>query len=270
MKMKPTDTNALLVRGDCLNEKALPNESCNLIVTSPPYNVGMPYTGNGAKDLLGLSDYERFTRRWMRNCLRWTAHTGRMCVNVSLDTSKPEKTPLAAMTTQIAIAVGWKYHATIIWNEGNISKGTAWGSWLSASAPHVIAPVEVVLVFYKDEWRRAVKGESDITKEEFKDWIRGRWTFNGESAKRIGHAAPFPRELPKRCIKLFSFKNDVVADPFAGSGTTLIEALENGRRGWGIELEKRYAELARDRVEKECGVSMKPIPRCKGAGFYAV
>ena len=92
-----------------------------------------------------------------------------------------------------------------------------------AAPPHVIAPVETIIVLYKDEWKRKRPGENDITGEEFKDWVGGCWSFNGESAKRIGHEAPFPRELPRRCIKLFSFVGDVVLDPFMGSGTTLAK-----------------------------------------------
>ena len=120
--------------------------------------------------------------------------------------------------------------------------------------PHVIAPVEVVIVLYKGEWKRKRQGQSDITAEEFKKWVLGVWDFRGESAKRVGHEAPFPRELPRRCIKLFSFVGDTVLDPFAGSGTTLIEAICNKRKAMGIELEEKYCDLSRRRMEKTLGV----------------
>ena len=175
---------------------------------------------------------------------------------MSIDKNKNGKQPLSADITTIAMQVGWKYHTTILWNEGNISRRTAWGSWRSASAPHVIAPVEVIVVLYKDEWKKNYKGESDITGEEFKNWVLGIWNFNGESGKRIGHEAPFPRELPKRCIKLFSYTNDVVLDPFAGSGTSLIEAINNNRIGWGIEIEKKYCQLSIERINQECKVAL--------------
>ena len=242
-----------VVKGSALDPKILEPDSVDLVVTSPPYNVGMKYDGDGKGDTLSLEGYADFTKKWMKNCYRWTASTGRLCVNVALDTSKPEKTAVGALVTQIAISVGWKYHATIIWNEGNISKGTAWGSWLSARAPHIIAPVEIIAIFYKDEWRRDRAGQSSITDKEFKEWVRGMWQFNGESAKRIGHEAPFPRELPRRCIKLFSYVGDTVLDPFAGSGTTLIEAKMNLRQAVGIELEQKYCDLAKMRVARECG-----------------
>ena len=260
---------ALLFNDDALRPDVIPGGCCDLIVTSPPYNVGMPYTGKAGGDLLGYNAYMDFTRGWLANCLHWTRPTGRLCVNVSLDKNKNGKMPLSSDVTQAALNVGWKYHATIIWNEGNISRRTAWGSWKSASAPHVIAPVEVVLVLYKDEWKRENQGENDITGDEFKDWVLGLWKFNGEKAKRIGHDAPFPRDLPRRCIRLFSFKNDVVFDPFVGSGTTMIEALANGRRAIGIEKEKRYYDLATKRIEKECDLKLKKLPQGIPGRFIA-
>lgn len=133
-----------------------------------------------------------------------------------------------------------------------ISRRTAWGSWKSASAPVVIAPAELIVVLYKYEWKKT-NGSiiSDITGDEFKDWTYGMWTFNGESKKRIGHPAPFPKELPYRCIKMFSFVDDLVFDPFAGSGTTLIVASNTGRRAVGTELDKGYCELAKNRILSE-------------------
>ena len=158
---------------------------------------------------------------------------------------------------------GWKYHATILWNEGNISRRTAWGSWRSASAPHIIAPVETIIVLYKDEWKRQRPGENDITAEQFKDWVLGIWNFNGENGKRIGHEAPFPLELPRRLIKLLSFKGDIVLDPFLGSGSTMIEAINNDRQAIGIELENKYCILSKERIEKLCGVRLQISPLAK-------
>ena len=116
----------------------------------------------------------------------------------------------------------------------------------------MIAPVELIVVLYKNSWKK-IKGtkKSDITKQQFMEWTNGLWTFNGESAKRIGHPAPFPRELPYRCIKLFSYINDVVFDPFTGSGSTLIEASNNQRIGIGVEIDNNYCEISKQRILKE-------------------
>jgi site-specific DNA-methyltransferase (adenine-specific) len=170
-------------------------------------------------------------------------------LNIPLDKNKNGQKSVGADITKIAQEVGWSYHSTIIWNEGNISRRTAWGSWLSASAPYVIAPVELIVVLYKYEWKKTSGSKiSDITKTEFMDWTNGLWTFNGESKKRIGHPAPFPIELPHRCIKLFSYVNDVVFDPFTGSGTTLIAAANLNRIAVGLELDLQYCELAKNRI----------------------
>ena len=245
-----------LVHGDSLVPSLLAPESVDLIVTSPPYNVGKAYSGDESDDGVSYADYREFTYNWLRNCYEWTRPTGRICVNVSLDKNKHGKQPLSADATCLAMEAGWQYHATIVWNEGNISRATAWGSWKSASAPHVIAPVETVIVLYKDSWKKEPRGCSDITATEFKNWVKGVWTFNGESGKRIGHEAPFPRELPKRCIKLFSFVGDAVLDPFVGSGTTMIEAIANNRIAIGVEKEERYHRLASERIERECKLQL--------------
>ena len=125
---------------------------------------------------------------------------------------------------------------------------------MSASAPHIIAPVELIVVLYKDSWKK-IDGskKSTISKEEFMAWTLGLWTFNGANAKRVGHPAPFPRELPKRCIKLFSYEGDTIFDPFVGSGTTLVEAELQGRRSIGVDIDKKYCELAFMRLQKETG-----------------
>jgi site-specific DNA-methyltransferase (adenine-specific) len=259
----------LLVGGDVLVPTILSPNSVDLIVTSPPYNVGMAYNTDAANDAVSPADYAKFSRQWLKNCYRWTRPTGRLCVNVSLDKNKFGKMPLAANITTWAMAAGWKYHATIVWNEGNISRRTAWGSWKSASAPHIIAPVEVIVVLYKGEWKRERPGKSDITGDQFKDWVLGNWSFNGESAKRIGHDAPFPRELPKRCIKLFSFVGDTTLDPFSGSGTTMIEAINNGRRAIGIERDANYCKLSLERIGKECGVRLQKSSPVKAAKYTA-
>ena len=225
-------------------------EFIDLIITSPPYNVSIDYNSND--DDLSYEDYLDFSFRWLKNCYNWSKTSGRLLLNVPLDKNKNGHQSIGADITNIAKKSGWEYMSTIIWNEGNISRRTAWGSWLSASAPYVIAPVELIIIFYKKEWKKKTGSRiSDISKDEFMTWTNGLWSFNGESKKRIGHPAPFPRELPKRCMKLFSYAGDVVYDPFLGSGTTLVEANNLGRIGYGTDIDKSYCELALKRIISE-------------------
>jgi site-specific DNA-methyltransferase (adenine-specific) len=244
---------SLLFQGDVLDENYFDHEIFDLIITSPPYNVDIQYNSNN--DNLTYDEYLDFSEKWMRNCFNWTKAQGRFCLNIPLDKNKGGQKSVGADLTILAQKIGWKYHSTIIWNEGNISRRTAWGSWLSAKAPYVIAPVELIVVFYKEEWKKT-KGSniSDISKKEFMEWTNGLWTFNGESKKRIGHPAPFPIELPHRCIKLFSFVDDIIFDPFAGSGTTLIAANNNNRYSVGLEIDSKYCELAKTRIINETGM----------------
>jgi len=250
-------TDDPIIHGDS-TLPVLRSEFCSLIVTSPPYNLGKPYGDDPDSDARAYAEYLKFTRAWLSNAYFYSRGFGRMCVNIALDTSVGGKRPLAVDFITQAMKCGWKYRSTIVWvnGNGNTPNRTAWGSWKSASAPNIITPVETIIVLYKNEWKLSMgmnPPESDITADEFKEWVLGLWNITGESAKRIGHPAPFPRELARRCIKLFSFPGSVVVDPFAGSGTTVIEALIHGREAVGIEKEKRYVELARSRIERECG-----------------
>lgn len=244
--------NSHLFLADTLKNNVFDFEFVDLIVTSPPYNVGIDYHSNN--DELHYRDYLDFSYRWMKNCYEWSKPQARFCLNIPLDKNKGGHRAVGADLTKIAQKAGWKYKTTIIWNEGNISRRTAWGSWKSASAPVVIAPVELIVVLFKEAWKKTEGSKiNDITAEEFKNWTKGVWEFSGESKKRIGHPAPFPKELPFRCIKLFSYQNDTVLDPFAGSGTTLLVAENLNRKSIGIELDENYCELAKNRIIKETG-----------------
>ena len=221
--------NVLIYNDDILTTKAVEPNSIDLTITSPPYNVDIKY--GAYKDDIPYREYLKFSERWLRKCYDIAKNDGRLCLNIPLDKNKPSKQSVCADLTTIAKKVGWKYQTTVIWIEQNISRRTAWGSFKSARAPYVIAPVEVIVVLYKRSWRKAHEGKSDITKREFIKWTNGVWNFSGESKKKIGHPAPFPVELPKRCIKLFSYVDDIVLDPFLGSGTTLVACLETRRTG---------------------------------------
>ncbi len=247
-----------IINDDVLITEEIQNNSIDLIVTSPPYNVDVKY--NTCDDNLSYEEYIEFSKRWLSRCYSWLKDDGRLCLNVPLDKNKGGQQSVGADLTVVAKKIGFKYHSTIVWNEGNISRRTAWGSWISATAPYVIAPVELIIVLYKKEWKKTSGSRiSDITKEEFIEWTNGLWTFPGESKKKVGHPSPFPIELPKRCIKLFSFVDDLVLDPFMGSGTTLIAAYLTNRRAIGIEIDPSYCELAKKRLIKEGKISQKRL-----------
>ena len=240
------DGKLRIINDDFITTKLVENESIDLIVTSPPYNVDIHY--NSFKDDISYEKYLEFTHKWLEKAYHVTKLDGRFCLNLPLDKNKGGQQSVYSDINQISKKIGWKYHSTIIWNEGNISRRTAWGSWLSASAPYVIAPVEVIIILYKGSWKKLSKGESDIERDDFIKWTNGLWTFPGESKKRIGHPAPYPLELPHRCIKLFSYVNDKVLDPFMGSGTTLISAALNNRIAIGVDIDIKYCKLAKKRI----------------------
>ncbi len=238
-----------ILQGDIREVTKVPPSSVHLIVTSPPYNVDVPYGSHD--DGATYREYLRFSQEWIEKCYELARPDGRFCLNVPLDKNKGGQQSVYADLIAIAKKVGWRYQSTIVWNEQNISRRTAWGSWMSASAPYVIAPVEMIAVLYKRDWKKIDgKGRSDVSREEFLAWTNGVWTFNGESKKRIGHPAPFPLELPTRCIKLFTFIGDTVLDPFLGSGTTLLAARNTGREGIGVEVDPRYCRLAKGRLSQ--------------------
>jgi len=251
----------IIIINDDFLRTDLPENSIDLIVTSPPYNVDIHY--GTFKDDIPYDKYLEFTQEWLSKALKLAKNDGRLCLNIPLDKSKGREEEgfqsVYADVVAIAKKVGWKYFSTIIWNEGNISRRTAWGSWLSARAPYVIAPAEVIVVFYKGQWAKLKNGVSDISRKEFMDWTQGIWSFPGENRKRIGHPAPFPLELPKRCIKLFSFVGDTVLDPFLGSGTTLIACALLNRRGIGVEIDENYCKIAKNRIIKEAKLLQKKL-----------
>jgi site-specific DNA-methyltransferase (adenine-specific) len=239
-----------IVNEDIFTTKKIAADSIDLLITSPPYNVDIQYTSH--YDHLSYDEYREFSRRWMKHCFAWLKDDGRFCLNIPLDKNKGGQQSVGADLTTIAKKIGFSYHSTIVWNEGNISRRTAWGSWVSASAPYVIAPVELIVIFYKKSWKKTSGSKkSDISRKEFMEWTNGLWTFNGERKKKTGHPAPFPLELPLRCIKLFSFVGDTVLDPFMGSGSTLVAASQCNRKGIGIEIDPGYCHTAVLRIEKE-------------------
>jgi site-specific DNA-methyltransferase (adenine-specific) len=245
----------LIINDSVFKTKIIKPNSIDLIVTSPPYNVDIKY--NSHDDKISYEQYKEFSKRWIRRCYNWLKDDGRFCLNIPLDINKGGHQSVGADLTIIAQKVGFKYHATIVWNEGNISRKTAWGSWKSASAPYVISPVELIVVLYKKNWKKTSGSQkSDISRQDFLNCTNGVWTFSGERKKIANHPAPFPVELPRRCIQLFSFVGDTVLDPFLGSGTTLVASYLNDRNGIGIDIDSHYCQIALKRLKNETDMDL--------------
>jgi len=223
----------------------LPDASVHLMVTSPPYNVGKEYDAD-----LTLDEYLAFLRRVWRETYRVLVPGGRACINVANLGRRPY-IPLNAYIAREMTDLGFLMRGEIIWAKGSSAgSSTAWGSWMSASNPTLRDTHEYILVFSKGGFARPkVAGRANsITRDEFLELTKSVWTFNAESARRIGHPAPFPIELPYRLIQLYTYAGEIILDPFMGSGQTAIAALKAGRRFVGYELDAAYADLAEKRI----------------------
>lgn len=222
----------------------LPDYSVHLMVTSPPYNVRKEYDED-----LTLDEYRDLLQVVFKETYRVMVTGGRVCINVANLGRKPYL-PLHALIIQDMLEIGFLMRGEIIWDKAaSASPSTAWGSWQSASNPVLRDVHEYILVFSKESFSRKREGKEDtIEREPFLEWTKSIWTFRAVSAKQIGHPAPFPEELPRRLIDLYSFKNDVVLDPFCGSGTTCLAAYRLGRQYIGYEINPEYKQLAEERL----------------------
>jgi len=222
----------------------LPNDSVHLVVTSPPYNVGKEYDRN-----LTLVEHREFLARVWREIERVLVPGGRCCINVANLGRRPY-IPLHAFVVEDMAALGFLMRGEVIWAKDSSSSGsTAWGSWMSATNPTLRDTHEYVMIFSKHGFSREGEGRrSTIGRDEFLEFTRSVWRFDAEPARKVGHPAPFPVELPYRCIQLYTFLGDVVLDPFMGSGQTAIAAVRTGRRYVGYESSREYAELSERRI----------------------
>ncbi len=223
----------------------LPDNSVHLMITSPPYNVSKEYDKN-----LSLNEYLDILKRVWKETYRVMVPGGRVCINIANLGRKPY-IPLHGYIIQGMLEIGYLMRGEIIWNKASsASPSTAWGSWMSAGNPVLRDIHEYILVFCKQSFsRKKGKKENSITKEHFLEWTKSVWTFPAVSAKKIGHPAPFPEELPYRLIQLYSFKGDVILDPFVGSGTTCLTALKANRNCIGYDNNPKYVELAKKRIK---------------------
>jgi len=227
------------------NMDEIPDNSVHLMITSPPYNVGKEYDED-----LTLDEYLDLLTRVFEQSYKKLVTGGRACINIANIGRKPY-IPLHAMIIEMMLNLGFLMRGEIIWDKSASAGGScAWGSWMSASNPVLRDYHEYILIFSKESYckNKSQQKHDTIEKEDFINWTKSIWTFPAVNAKKIGHPAPFPIELPHRLINLYSYEGDVVLDPFCGSGTTCIAAFQNNRKYIGYEIKKDYVKLSYDRL----------------------
>ena len=226
--------------------KQIPSSSVHLMVTSPPYNVGKDYD-----DDLNLTEYMEMLDDVFSETYRILVNGGRVCINIANVGRKPY-IPYHKFIMDAMLKNGFLMRGEIIWQKGaGAGSSTAWGSWLSASNPVLRDTHEYILIFSKGKFNRKSKEkESTISRDEFLEYTKSVWTFNPERAKKVNHPAPFPIELPYRCIQLYTFKNDIVFDPFCGSGSTAISAINSQRHFLMIDNNEDYVKTTKSRIKE--------------------
>lgn len=245
----PDDILDTILLASSEDMRQLPDSCLHLMVTSPPYNARKDYD-----DDLTLGEYLTQLRAVFTETYRILVPGGRACINVANLGRKPY-IPLSAFISQMMIEIGYLMRGEIIWDKGSsVGSSTAWGSWMSASNPTLRDVHEYILVFSKGRFKRQKDDrQATIERDEFLEFTRSIWQFPTESAKRVGHPAPFPVELPRRLIQLYTFEGDIILDPFMGSGTTAIAAIDAGRHYVGYEIDETYAQRAQERIQKHQG-----------------
>jgi site-specific DNA-methyltransferase (adenine-specific) len=263
-----------IINGDCIEVmKTFPEGSIDLLVTSPPYNVNISYDVH--KDDLPMDEYYEWTKDWLREALRVLKDDGRIAVNVPNELNVQERGGRILFVAEFWMMmkeVGFKFSGLVDLTENSPHRvrQTAWGSWMSASAPYVYNPKECVIIAYKKSSKKLTKGVSqwlgtptevtnedgkvrtkmvyqDEDKKEFMNLVFGRWEYFADT--RSLTKATFSMDIPSKAIKILSYKNDIVLDPFMGSGTSAFAAELLDRRWIGIELSSDYTEIARKRVQ---------------------
>lgn len=247
-----------IICGDSRDMGAVPDGSVQLVVTSPPYNVGKPYDAHG--DTLEFREYLELLQQVWRECHRVLCPGGRIAVNVA-NTYRQPYLPLHSYIIRQLQGLGFLMRGEIIWDKGaTAGVSTAWGSFARASNPVLRDVHEYVMVFSKDSMKLEApitpggRPTSGITNQQFVDWTRSIWRLETESrvtgrdGKRYNHPAPFPVDLPRRLMLLYTNRGDLVLDPFMGSGSTAVAAVEEGRRFIGYDISREYCDWAEERV----------------------
>jgi len=259
-----------ITTGDCSEVmKGVPEGSVDLIVTSPPYGVNIAYDVHD--DDMEISEYLEFTRKWMTEAYKVLKDDGRIALNIPYEINRQSKGGrifFVSEVYQVMKEIGFKFFGIVDLEEDSPhrSKTTAWGSWMSPSSPYIYNPKECVILAYKKHHIKKVKGETqwkgeptvteegknkmvykDEDKKEFMELVFGQWKYLNDS--RPMTKATFSMDIPTKAIKILSYKNDIVMDPFAGSGTSCVAAEILDRRWIGIELSENYAEIASKRIQ---------------------
>ncbi len=238
----PPELN-IIYNEDSRNMSALPDGSVHLMITSPPYNVGKDYD-----DDLSLTEYRELLAGVMSETFRVLTDGGRACINIA-NIGRSPYIPLHALVIEIAAACGFLMRGEIIWDKGaSAGSSCAWGSWQSASNPTLRDVHEYILIFSRGRYARHPVKENSIGRDAFLESTKSIWRFPAVSAKRVGHPAPFPVELPLRLIHLYSYVGDIILDPFMGSGSTALASLQTGRHYIGYEVDPAYITLTRERI----------------------
>jgi site-specific DNA-methyltransferase (adenine-specific) len=267
------ETNKV-IQGDCVVEMGkLPESTVDLVVTSPPYNVGIDYDSHD--DRMTMEDYWEFTEQWLSKAFRLLKDDGRIAVNIPYEVNVQDRGGRILFMSEfwnVMKKVGFQFYGLVDLDENSPhrSKTTAWGSWMSPSSPYIYNPKECVILAYKKDRVKKVKGEpqwigkatkvvgedgilktkmvyEDEDKKEFMSLVYGQWEYFADTKQQT--KATFSMDIPMKAIKILTYRNDVVLDPFAGSGTSLCAAEISGRRWVGIELSENYSKVAKDRVQ---------------------
>lgn len=240
--------NEIICSDSLVALKEMGSKTVDIVLTSPPYNYGMEYDQHNDDD--NSEEYLEQILNVFVECNRVLKTGGRMIINIQ--PNYKQYFPTHHRITERLMSEGMIWRGEIIWLKNNLKKLTAWGSWKSPSCPYLSYPFEFIEVFSKETLKHdGDKDNIDITKEEFIKYVNGHWSIAPETKmKEYGHPAMFPEELVERCLKLFSYKGDVVLDPFNGAGTTTFVANKLGRNYIGIDMSQHYCEVAKDRIAR--------------------
>jgi DNA modification methylase len=230
----------------------MPENSIDIIITSPPYNFGLEYKDDHNNDTVVWEDYFSKLENIWKECYRILKPGGRLCVNIQPLFS--DYMPTHHIISRQLSSLGLLWKAEIVWEKHNYNcKYTAWGSWKSPSMPYFKYTWEFIEVFSKQSHKKSGSSDKiDITGDEFKKWVYAKWDIApANHMKEYNHPAMFPEELVSRLLKMFSYQDDIVLDPFNGAGTTTLVAYKLNRKFIGIDISPVYCQTAEKRLDDE-------------------